>query len=53
MKAAVAEAFGVQVAGRTRVNQQPRPPTSVGESMDAIRRGDVEARIVSALGTGR
>ncbi|MEV7892567.1 hypothetical protein ACWD3I_45710 [Streptomyces sp. NPDC002817] len=53
MKAAVVEAFGVQVAGRTRANQETHRPTSVGESMDEMRREEVETRIVLDLGTGR
>ncbi|MER5599738.1 zinc-binding dehydrogenase, partial [Streptomyces sp. NPDC002265] len=49
----LAEVFQLHAAGRTRVVSEIRPLESVNESIDAVLRGEVEARIVFDLGAGR
>jgi propanol-preferring alcohol dehydrogenase len=54
MKAAVrqdpAEVFELHAAGRTRAVRESRPLVSVDESIDAVPRGQVKARIVFDFG---
>ncbi|MCF3131851.1 zinc-dependent alcohol dehydrogenase [Streptomyces olivochromogenes] len=49
----LAEVFQLHVAGRTRVVYETRPLDSVNESIDAVLRGQVKARIVFDLGAGQ
>ncbi|MFF7051672.1 zinc-dependent alcohol dehydrogenase [Streptomyces griseorubiginosus] len=49
----LAEVFQLHAAGRTRVVSETRPLASVNESIDEVLRGQVKARIVFDLGTGR
>lgn len=47
------EVFRLHAAGRTEVIYETRPLVSVNESIDAVLRGEIKARIVFDLGTGR
>ncbi|MFJ8114318.1 zinc-binding dehydrogenase, partial [Streptomyces sp. NPDC096132] len=49
----LAEVFQLHAAGRTRVIQETRPLEAVNDSIDAVLRGEVKARIVFDLGAGR
>jgi alcohol dehydrogenase, propanol-preferring len=49
----LAEVFQLHQAGRTRVIYEPRPLTSVNESIEDVLQGHVKARIVFDLGAGR
>ncbi|MEU1571266.1 zinc-dependent alcohol dehydrogenase [Streptomyces collinus] len=49
----LAEVFQLHAAGRTKVIYETRPLSSVNESIDAVLRGEIKARIVFDLGTGR
>ncbi|GGZ20579.1 zinc-dependent alcohol dehydrogenase [Streptomyces poonensis] len=49
----LAEVFRLHAAGRTRVVHETRPLAAVNESIDEVLRGQVKARIVFDLGTGR
>ena len=49
----LAEVFQLHAAGRTEVISETRPLDSVNESIADVLRGDVRARIVFDLGTGR
>ena len=46
----LAEVFELHAAGRTRVVRESRPLVSVNESIDAVLRGQVKARIVFDFG---
>ncbi|MEU5608187.1 zinc-dependent alcohol dehydrogenase [Streptomyces sparsogenes] len=46
----LAEVFRLHAAGRTRVIHETRPLASVNESIDAVLRGEIKARIVFDLG---
>jgi propanol-preferring alcohol dehydrogenase len=46
----LAEVFELHAAGRTRVIRESRPLVSVNESIDAVLRGQVKARIVFDFG---
>ncbi|AOR30406.1 zinc-dependent alcohol dehydrogenase [Streptomyces fodineus] len=48
----LAEVFRLHAAGRTKVMYETRPLASVNESIDAVLRGEVKARIVFDLGVG-
>lgn len=47
------EVFQLHAAGRTKVIYETRPLASVNESIDAVLRGDIKARIVFDLDAGR
>ncbi|WP_329347842.1 zinc-dependent alcohol dehydrogenase [Streptomyces sp. NBC_01261] len=47
------EVFQLHAAGRTKVISETRPLDTVNESIGDVLRGDVRARIVFDLGTGR
>ncbi|WP_326651393.1 zinc-dependent alcohol dehydrogenase [Streptomyces sp. NBC_01750] len=49
----LAEVFQLHAAGRTKVICETRPLAAVNESIDEVLRGEVRARIVFDLGTGR
>lgn len=49
----LAEVFQLHAAGRTRVISETRPLSSVNASIDDVLRGQIKARIVFDLGTGR
>jgi len=49
----LAEVFQLHAAGRTRVIHETRPLAAVNEAIDEVLRGQVKARIVFDLGTGR
>ncbi|MCT9080180.1 zinc-dependent alcohol dehydrogenase [Streptomyces fulvoviolaceus] len=49
----LAEVFRLHAAGRTRVVSETRPLATVNESIEDVLRGQVKARIVFDLGTGR
>jgi propanol-preferring alcohol dehydrogenase len=49
----LAEVFQLHAAGRTRVIYETRPLASVNESMDAVLRGEIKARIVFDMASGR
>ncbi len=49
----LAEVFQLHAAGRTKAIYETRPLVSVNESIDAVLRGEIKARIVFDLGTGR
>ncbi|GAA3771461.1 alcohol dehydrogenase AdhP [Streptomyces coacervatus] len=49
----LAEVFQLHAAGRTKVEYETRPLASVNDSIDEVLRGQVKARIVFDLGTGR
>jgi len=49
----LAEVFQLHAAGRTRVISEIRSLDTVNESIDDVLRGQVKARIVFDLGTGR
>ena len=49
----LAEVFQLHAAGRTRVISETRPLSSVNASIDEVLRGQIKARIVFDLGTGR
>ncbi|MFF1407478.1 zinc-dependent alcohol dehydrogenase [Streptomyces sp. NPDC058294] len=49
----LAEVFQLHAAGRTQVICETRPLAAVNESIDEVLRGEVRARIVFDLGTGR
>ncbi|MFJ9870183.1 zinc-dependent alcohol dehydrogenase [Streptomyces sp. NPDC101165] len=49
----LAEVFQLHAAGRTKVSYETRPLSTVNESIDDVLRGDVKARIVFDLGSGR
>lgn len=49
----LAEVFQLHASGRTKVICETRPLASVNESIDEVLRGEVRARIVFDLGTGR
>ncbi|MDX2543184.1 zinc-dependent alcohol dehydrogenase [Streptomyces sp. WI04-05B] len=49
----LAEVFQLHAAGRTRVICETRPLAAVNESIAEVLRGEVRARIVFDLGTGR
>ncbi|GAA2250266.1 zinc-dependent alcohol dehydrogenase [Streptomyces ruber] len=49
----LAEVFQLHAAGRTRVVHETRPLAAVNESIDEVLRGQVKARIVFDLDTGR
>ncbi|MDX3752717.1 zinc-dependent alcohol dehydrogenase [Streptomyces sp. AK08-02] len=49
----LAEVFQLHAAGRTRVICETRPLAAVNESIADVLRGEVRARIVFDLGTGR
>ncbi|KPI19053.1 Alcohol dehydrogenase GroES domain protein [Actinobacteria bacterium OK074] len=47
------EVFQLHAAGRTKVVHETRPLAAVNESVDAVLRGEIKARIVFDLGAGR
>ncbi|OIJ68678.1 zinc-dependent alcohol dehydrogenase [Streptomyces mangrovisoli] len=49
----LAEVFQLHAAGRTRVIYETRPLDAVNESIDAVLRGEVPARIVFDMAAGR
>ena len=49
----LAEVFQLHASGRTQVICETRPLASVNDSIDEVLRGQVKARIVFDLGTGR
>lgn len=49
----LAEVFQLHAAGRTEVIHETRPLAAINESFDAVLRGEIKARIVFDLGTGR
>ncbi|MFI2435905.1 alcohol dehydrogenase AdhP [Streptomyces sp. NPDC018693] len=49
----LAEVFQLHAAGRTKVIHETRPLDSVNDSIEAVLRGEVKARIVFDLGAGR
>ncbi|MEW2051965.1 zinc-dependent alcohol dehydrogenase, partial [Streptomyces sp. NPDC005476] len=49
----LAEVFQLHAAGRTEVVYEARPLASVNDSIDEVLRGEVKARIVFDLETGR
>jgi propanol-preferring alcohol dehydrogenase len=49
----LAEVFQLHAAGRTKVIYETRPLASVNDSIDEVLKGQVKARIVFDLGTGR
>ncbi|EKX67469.1 zinc-dependent alcohol dehydrogenase [Streptomyces ipomoeae] len=49
----LAEVFQLHAVGRTKVIYETRPPASVNESIDAVLRGEIKARIVFDLAKER